>query len=173
MNIYLHQDDKQTGPFTEQQIRQMLQTAAIRVDTLGWKEGMAAWEPLSSLGFQAPALVVSSVPSTVPASKRSALGLISFIISLVSLVGWAILLTVAGMAANAGTATNSFHIVVGLFVLLGLTLNFAGMILGVVGAFKSRANIFAILGACLNAFIMMALVALVIIGLTVKHGQTS
>jgi hypothetical protein len=166
MSLYLYQNNQQTGPFTEDQIGQMLRTGIISPDTLGWKEGMSDWEPLS--GFTS--LANTGLPPTPPV-RKSPLSLISFIFSLISLVGWLILLVTAGIAHNAGTATPAFNMIVGFLFLGGVCLNFTALVLGLIGAFKSRANTLAIIGASLNGFQILALIALIIIGLTVKHAQ--
>lgn len=145
----------------------MLQAGTITRNTLGWKEGLPTWSPLSTLLPAAPAQEIAPPPPPKP--RSSPLGIISFAFSLVSLVGWIILLIVAGIAHNNGTATNSFNIIVGVFFMAGVALNFMAMVLGVIGAFKSKANTLAIIGACLNGFVLIALVGLVILGLAAKN----
>jgi hypothetical protein len=166
MSLYLYQNNQQTGPFTEDQISQMLRTGIVLPDTLGWKEGMSGWEPLSAF----VSLVNTGLPPTPPV-RKSPLGLISFIFSLISVVGWLILLVIAGMAHNAGTATETFNMIVGFFFLGGVCLNFVALVLGIIGAFKSSANTLAIIGASLNGFQIVALIVLMIIGLAMKQAQ--
>jgi hypothetical protein len=164
MSLYLYQNNQQTGPFTEEQISQMLKAGIVSVDTLAWKQGMAGWERLSTI---AP-LANPGIPP-VPTVSRSPLGVISFIVSLITLAAWLVLLVVAGMAHNAGTATNTFNVIVGVLFLGGICLNFIALVLGVIGAFKSRANTLAIIGASLNAFQILALIALMCLGLAIKN----
>jgi hypothetical protein len=175
MSIYLLQNEQQTGPFTDDQIQQMLRSAAVPASTLGWKEGMAGWEPLSS--FVVAPSPVSSLPShanpPLPTRRSSPLGLISFIISLVSVPIWLILLVVAGMAHNAGTATPVFNMIVGFTSIGGIFVNFAAGIIGLVAAFKNRPNTLAIIGACLNVFIVIGLIALICLGLAMQHANPS
>jgi hypothetical protein len=167
MSLYLYQNDQQTGPFSEEQIGQMLQAGTVTPDTLSWKEGMETWSPLSSLHLSPGREVVPPAP---PAMSKSPLGLISFYYSLFSFVGWAILLVMAGVAHNNGTATPTFNMIIGFLLMGGLFLNFVAMIVGVIGAFKSKANTLAILGACLNAFALVGLVGLMILGLAASRG---
>jgi hypothetical protein len=166
MSLYLYQNDQRTGPFTEEQISQMLRVGIVSPDTLGWKEGMPDWKSLSTF---------ISLPNTgfppAPQAGKSPLGLISLIFGLVGMAGWLVLLVVAGVAHNAGTVTPTFNIIVGCLFFGGLSLNFTAMVLGVIGAFKSKANTLAIIGASLNGFQIIGLIVLVFIGLAVKHVQ--
>ena len=164
MSLYLYQNEQQTGPFSEEQISQMLRAAIVSPDTLGWKEGMSGWKPLSTI----VSLPNPGLPPT-PSASKSPLGLISLAVSLVTVVGWVVLLVVAGIAHNAGTATQTFNIIVGFFLLGGIFINFAALVLGLIGSFKRGSNTLAIIGASLNGFQIVALIALVCIGLAAKH----
>ena len=167
MSIYLLQNKQQTGPFTEEHVRGLLRTGAVAGGTLGWKEGMANWEPVST--FVSP-LTVSSVPGTPPLPPRakSPLGLISFIISLVTAPIWLVLFAVAGWAHNTGNVSAGFNMGVGLVAVCGLFLNSAAVIVGVVAAFKNRPNTLAIIGACLNAIIILGIIGLICLGLAMQ-----
>ena len=166
MSLYLYQNDQQTGPFTGEQIQAMLRAGTITRDTLGWKEGLTTWSPLSGLlpasGMETP------LPPPPPKSGSSMLGVTSFIVGLVTVVLWAVLFVVAGIAHNAGAATQSFNVIVGFIFMAGSLLNFMAMVLGAIGAFKSKANTLAIIGACLNGFLLLAVFGLVILGLAAK-----
>ena len=96
------------------------------------------------------------------------LGLTSFVFGLVSLVLWAALFIVAGIAHNRGMATPSSNVIVGLIFILGCLLNFTAMVLGAIGAFKCKANTLSIIGGCMNGFLLLAVFGLVILGLMVK-----
>jgi len=164
MSLYLYQNDQRTGPFSEDQVSQMLRAGIISPETLGWKEGLAGWERISAL--------VSTANTTIPpapAVRKSPLGLISFVCSLVTMVGWAVLLAVAGIAHNNGTATESFNVIVGLFLMGGIVINFIALVLGFIGIFQGRPNTLAILGASLNGFLILALIGLVCLGLAMKN----
>ena len=166
MSLYLYQNDKQTGPFTEAQLRQMLQGGLVPMDVLTWKEGMAGWEPLRS--------VISIEGNTLPPrppKKTSVLALISLIFSLVSVLGWIILLTVAGVAQNQGNVSQGFNIIVGLFLIGGLILNFFALITGIIAAVQNEGRTVGILGACFNALIIAGLVGLMVLGLAMQHAH--
>jgi hypothetical protein len=53
MSLYLNVNQQQVGPYEVAQVNQMLQSAQINLETLGWKDGMANWEPLASPTFSA------------------------------------------------------------------------------------------------------------------------
>jgi hypothetical protein len=166
MSIYLHQNEQQTGPFSEDQIRQMLQASIIPGSTLAWKEGMAGWEPISSFPLAA------SLPNPPPPPARgSALGLTSFIIGLVSLPVWFILIAVAGVIHNTGNASPTFNMLLGLVIIFGLLVNFVALLVGGIAAFKSKPNTLSIIGAGVNGFVLVALIGLVWLGLAIKHAS--
>jgi len=68
MSYYLLQNGAQAGPFTESEIRQFLAEGKAHEADLGWREGLAEWQPLSSLGIASPAPPVVPTPATVPAA---------------------------------------------------------------------------------------------------------
>jgi hypothetical protein len=164
MSLYLYQNDQQTGPFTGEQIQEMLRAGAVTRDTMGWKEGLAEWSPLSSL---LPASEIVMPPPT-PKPRSSMLGLTSFIIGLLTLGLWAALFIAAAIAHNNGTATQTFNVIVGIIFMGGALVNFMAMIVGAIGAFKCKANTLAIIGACLNGFLLLAVIGLVILGIAMK-----
>ena len=56
MNYHVGRAGQQLGVYPEENIRAMLGRGELRPDDLGWKEGMAAWQPLGELfpGLNAP-----------------------------------------------------------------------------------------------------------------------
>lgn len=55
MEIYIARNGKQTGPFTEEQTRQMLSAGMLSRDDSAWTDGAADWQPLSLiLGLSQP-----------------------------------------------------------------------------------------------------------------------
>ncbi len=48
MNIKIHKNGQQLGPFSESQIGEMLKSGMLAVEDLAWTEGMDQWKPLSS-----------------------------------------------------------------------------------------------------------------------------
>ena len=48
MQIYLHQNEQQVGPFTVEDIGKMLAAGAISPTDYGWYEGLTEWQPLNA-----------------------------------------------------------------------------------------------------------------------------
>lgn len=165
MSLYLYQNDQQAGPFTDEQIAQMIQSGLVAGTTLCWKEGMAGWKPLST---QLPTTNIPLPPA--PPAAKSRLGLISLIIGCVALIGWVVLLVVAGIAQNNGSATKGFNIIIGLFFFLGLFVNCIAIVVAIIGAFKSKDKTLAIIGACMNVLQIVGLIGLMLLGLAARGG---
>ena len=66
MQIYLYQNEQQTGPYTEEQIRQLVAAGTIQTNDVCWYEGLSDWKPLDT--------VISFQPSVPQASHPSAFG---------------------------------------------------------------------------------------------------
>ena len=49
MNIYIHKNDEQFGPFNDEQLSDGMKTGQFTLDDLAWHEGQTEWVPLSSL----------------------------------------------------------------------------------------------------------------------------
>ena len=49
MDIFLHQNGAQTGPYTEQQIRDMLKSGVAKEADYAWHDGMTDWLPLGQV----------------------------------------------------------------------------------------------------------------------------
>ena len=49
MQVYLAIDDTQAGPFTREELIQLIQNDLLKPDTLVWKAGMSAWTPASQV----------------------------------------------------------------------------------------------------------------------------
>jgi hypothetical protein len=66
MNVFIHKNDHQMGPFSHEQIYEMLDRGEITPSDLAWTEGLCGWQALSSL--LAPR--EKSTPSHRSPSKR-------------------------------------------------------------------------------------------------------
>jgi len=64
MQIFIHRDGRQFGPYSADQVRQMLAEGELKPDDLAWHEGLTDWQPLGSLPSVAP------TPSGRPATGR-------------------------------------------------------------------------------------------------------
>lgn len=49
MQVYLAIDDTQAGPFTRDELIQLIRNDLLKPETLVWKVGMAAWTPASQV----------------------------------------------------------------------------------------------------------------------------
>lgn len=68
MQLFLHQNGEQVGPYTEEQIAAMVSSGAIERDDVIWREGLADWQPIHTvvslpnpIAPMAPALPVPPV----------------------------------------------------------------------------------------------------------------
>jgi hypothetical protein len=163
MDIYLSVNGTQTGPFTEEQVRQMLQAGLATAQTLAWRQGDAQWQPLSSL-VSMPSGMPAPPPLPQPA-RGSKLGVVSLIWGIVSILAVCLLFYVASTVTNQGGATKDFNTNIGLLVFLWAGLNILALGLGVAGAVVAKSKLVSILGACLNALELAGVCALIALGL--------
>jgi len=63
MQIYITRNDEQFGPYSEADVRQHLASGELSSDELAWQEGLAEWQPLSTL--------VHSIATTPPPPRRT------------------------------------------------------------------------------------------------------
>lgn len=63
-SYYLAINGNQQGPYTAEQIKQMITTHSVASDTLAWKEGMSSWANLSS--FSEFSAFFRQVPPPIP-----------------------------------------------------------------------------------------------------------
>ncbi|WP_440118227.1 hypothetical protein [Paenibacillus sp. QZ-Y1] len=110
--------------------------------------------------------------------KHSGPGIASFVIGLVSLVGYMLTFFIATMAVNSsvGVMTTPIQLeeialhpavaLASLSTLVCLVLNLAGTILGVIGlVLKNRKKVFSIIGTILNGIMILAFAGLIIVGI--------
>lgn len=110
--------------------------------------------------------------------KHSGPGIASFVIGLVSIIGYMLTFFIATMAINSsiGVITTPIQVeeialhpavvLASLAVLVCLILNLAGIILGVIGLIlKNRKKVFAIIGTILSGVMILAFAGLIIAGI--------
>ena len=71
MQIYLHQNNQQEGPFTLPRISARLVSGDLDSATLAWHEGLDNWYPLNHEKWQALG-IVAPPPKEKPAPQKSA-----------------------------------------------------------------------------------------------------
>jgi hypothetical protein len=114
------------------------------------------------------------MPAGAPLATRaghSGLGIVSFVIALVSGLIVVVSVTVATVLAMKGAASGPHPLIafVGLLIIAGVMLSFVGLALGIAGCIqRTRKRLFATLGLCLNAFIVLGVVALLALGVAVR-----
>src|SRR6267142_3773373 len=69
MNWYYVSAGKQTGPVEDAQLEALARVGQIQIDTLVWREGMAEWQPFSTV---APTGMAAPLPGMAPASAFDA-----------------------------------------------------------------------------------------------------
>jgi len=93
MNITIHKNGQQLGPFTESQVGEMLKSGQLALEDLAWAEGMEEWKPLSSfenlrpLSAQTPPPVAEQVAPPSNIKKTEPLAIWSLVLGIISLVG--------------------------------------------------------------------------------------
>ena len=69
MELYLHQNGEQVGPYTEEQIISMVSSGELSRDDIIWHEGLAEWQPIQSVvSLPAP---IAPQPAPVPQAQTA------------------------------------------------------------------------------------------------------
>jgi general secretion pathway protein G len=68
MNIYIHKNGEQLGPFDEFQISEAIKNGQFALDDLAWKEGQSEWVPLRNL-WQNPQCIPHVPNNTIATNK--------------------------------------------------------------------------------------------------------
>src|ERR1035441_9733430 len=92
MQIYIHRNNQQLGPFTEAEIKAQLASRAISLQDHVWWEGQQGWVPLGQSSLMAtlaptsPGSAPMAAPAQVISSKQrtSGLAMASLVTSIVS-----------------------------------------------------------------------------------------
>lgn len=118
MNIYLAKDGAQTGPFSEDQLHQMLAGGQAVSSDLAWREGMADWQPLRNLlGLSQPPPLpavhtnpwpTQAVPAPVEGPKGVGGWLVFFCVSLTILSPLVVLSQTASTWAQLAPVIDSY-----------------------------------------------------------------
>src|SRR6266446_2210379 len=95
--IHVNRGATSLGAFSEEEVREGLRTGRFAASDIGWREGMATWQPLSQfpeLAGAAPAAPPAQVvpastgapPLSAPAGRTEPLAIWSLVLSALSLV---------------------------------------------------------------------------------------
>jgi len=83
MQIYIHRNGQQLGPFTEAEIKSQLASGAISPQDNAWWEGQAGWVPLGQSSLAASlALPASYASQPNPPETTSTLAIVSLILGI-------------------------------------------------------------------------------------------
>jgi hypothetical protein len=109
-------------------------------------------------------------PQMVVERPHGKLGIVSFVMALVTGLGEFVLIAIAGVMESStpgGMDENSPKaMVLGLLLLFGLLLAVLGAILGIAGMFDSaKKRVFAVIGLCLNGLIVLLGIGMLVLGL--------
>jgi uncharacterized RDD family membrane protein YckC len=83
MEIWIGRNGERHGPYQESDVRQWLRDGEVSGDDLGWRDGLADWQPLSTLfpeelqrsaGSMPPPMATAPLPSTTTESLENYAG---------------------------------------------------------------------------------------------------
>jgi hypothetical protein len=94
MNITIHKNGQQLGPFSEAQVAEMLRSGKLGHEDLAWAPDMPDWKPLSSFSifqtqsnqFPPPISGTSTAPSAV-LKKNEPLSIWALVLGIISVLG--------------------------------------------------------------------------------------
>jgi hypothetical protein len=67
MELFLHQNGEQVGPYTEEQLAAMVASGAISRGDIVWREGLADWQPIHTvINLPAPLAPKAPSPAYIP-----------------------------------------------------------------------------------------------------------
>jgi hypothetical protein len=106
MQIYLYQNDKQIGPYTEEQLREMETSGAISRTEYAWYEGLGEWQPLNKIISFVPAAPTFPPPpqKTNSPGKSNFANFVAIFVLLI-LVGTAIAALMKQQSGNFSNVT--------------------------------------------------------------------
>jgi hypothetical protein len=165
---YVLIDNKQSGPFTMEQLESMIAAGTISAATSYWTQGLAEWKPLSALGLGGSPSAPPPMRTTTPPKMRPSgagnsaappktsglaiasliLGLLSFILSIFTAIPAVICghISLGQIKKSAGAVT-------------GRGMAIAGLVLGYLYFVVLAAILFAIGGPAFKAGMAAALEA--------------
>ena len=68
MQIHLFRNEKQEGPYSEEQVRDMVNSGALSQTVTAWHDGVEEWQPLDKLISFAPGAAIVVPPPLAPAA---------------------------------------------------------------------------------------------------------
>jgi type II secretory pathway pseudopilin PulG len=94
MQILVHSKGVEKGPFSLQQVKQLLDSGQLSPTDLAWTEGMPEWKALSSFPelqpTSSPPPLSAATPPPIPTKKTEPLAVWSLTLGIISLIGCSI-----------------------------------------------------------------------------------
>jgi Domain of unknown function (DUF4190)/GYF domain 2 len=105
--IHVNRGTTSLGVFAEQEVREGLSAGRFALTDIGWREGMATWQPLSQFpefgGATAPSVPPvqpGAVPTSTSVVKTEPLAICSFVLSVLGLFCCGFVLGIAGVVCG-------------------------------------------------------------------------
>ena len=118
--IHVNQGATNLGAFSEEEIREGLRTGRFAPTDIGWREGMATWQPLSQFSELAPGGPVApppqtgatsiTVPSPATAGTTEPLAIWSFVLGVLSLICCGFILGIPAVICGHLALSSSHHL---------------------------------------------------------------
>lgn len=104
MDIHVVKSGQPTGPYSESQVREMLQNGALSLSDLAWHEGLAGWIPLETVLAPIPAESTltttgqESIGNVILAERGARLGarILDFIVLVICAIPGIVVLIISG-----------------------------------------------------------------------------
>lgn len=165
-NIQVNRGETKLGVFSEEEIREALQTGRFVPTDIGWREGMTTWQRLADFPeFAAPTAATAAsaiVPATgLPWERREELGFVPAFVETLKLVLLNPAVAFAAMKKEGGLSDPLLYGVIGgsIGFIISLLWN---ILFGSIGAFTDRNPIAGAIGAGVGMVICIILAPLFI-----------
>ncbi len=165
-NIQVNRGETKLGVFSEEEIKEGLQSGRFLPTDIGWREGMATWQRLADFPEFAAATTAPAVGAIVPATglpweRREELGFVPAFVETLKLVLLNPIVAFAVMKKEGGLGEPLLYGVIGgsIGFIISLLWN---LLFGSIGAFTERNPIAGAIGAGVGMVICIILAPLFI-----------
>ncbi len=165
-NIQVNRGETKLGVFSEEEIREALQTGRFVPTDIGWREGMTTWQRLADFPEFAAATAATAASAIVPATglpweRREELGFVPAFVETLKLVLFNPAVAFAVMKKEGGLSDPLLYGVIGgsIGFIISLLWN---ILFGSIGAFTDRNPIAGAIGAGVGMVICIILAPLFI-----------
>lgn len=165
-NIQVNRGETKLGVFSEEEIREALQTGRFVPTDIGWREGMTTWQRLADFPEFATTTAATAASAIVPATglpweRREELGFVPAFVETLKLVLLNPAVAFAAMKKEGGLSDPLLYGVIGgsIGFIISLLWN---ILFGSIGAFTDRNPIAGAIGAGVGMVICIILAPLFI-----------